>query len=115
MTHNEFNPFTGRLKKSTRFQPLYPLNPSILNTSEQKIIWDTMMTKPAEVKSQGVGQTTIDPKLLEKYSFFQKDLNKPVYRLAGGRDKILYGVTLAIMSVALVDAGTFLYELAKKN
>ncbi|XP_015184745.1 PREDICTED: uncharacterized protein LOC107070764 [Polistes dominula] len=117
MTYYEFNPFTGRLKESTRFQPYYPLKPSALSKVEQTLIWDTMKTKPAEVKSAASvssSSSSVDPKLLEKYKFFQRDIHKPVYLMGGTKDKILFGITIALTCYIAVDTARFLYDLSKK-
>ncbi|KAI4489042.1 hypothetical protein M0804_004540 [Polistes exclamans] len=115
MTYYEFNPFTGRLKESTRFQPYYPLKPSALNTAEQKLIWDIMTTKPAEVKSSAsVGSSTVDPKLLAKYKFFQKDIHKPVYLMGGAKDRILFGITIVLTGLISADVARFVYDTIKK-
>ncbi|KAL2724156.1 uncharacterized protein V1478_008669 [Vespula squamosa] len=114
MTHNEFNPFTGRLKKSTRFQPLYPLNPSILNTTEQKLIWDSMTTKSAEVKAPSANRPSSNLKIFKTYDFFQKNVHAPVYKMAGGKDMLLFGLTLTLMAGCAANTGKLLYEFFKK-
>ncbi|KAF7389119.1 hypothetical protein HZH66_010256 [Vespula vulgaris] len=114
MTHNDFNPFTGRLKKSTRFQPLYPLKPSVLNTSEQKLIWDSMTTKSAEVKAPDTGRSSSNLKIYKTYEFFQKNIHAPVYKMAGTKDMLLFGITLTIMAGCAVNTGKLLYNFFKK-
>ncbi|KAI4501539.1 hypothetical protein M0802_003416 [Mischocyttarus mexicanus] len=126
MTYYEFNPFTGRLKESTKFQPYYPLKPSALNKADQKLIWDIMATKTAEIKSSSAevkakslpgvdSYRGVDPKLVAKYKFFQRDLSKPVYLMGGTKDRILFGVTIAITCLAAADVAKFLYEAMKKG
>ncbi|XP_043502011.1 uncharacterized protein LOC122524033 [Polistes fuscatus] len=115
MTYYEFNPFTGRLKESTRFQPYYPLKPSALNTAEQKLIWDTMATKPAEVKpSASVSTSSVDSKLLQNYKFFQRDIHKPVYLMGGTKDRVLLGITIALTCLIGADVARFVYDMTKK-
>ncbi|KAK2579527.1 hypothetical protein KPH14_010830 [Odynerus spinipes] len=116
MSFHEFNPFTGRLKESTHFQPFYPLKPSALQKSEPPaMIWDTINTKPVAVKSQTAGfASSVDPKILEKFKHFQKDIHKPVYLMGGTKDKILFGITLALFSVCAYKTAEFYYIASKK-
>ncbi|XP_014468312.1 PREDICTED: uncharacterized protein LOC106741134 isoform X2 [Dinoponera quadriceps] len=98
MSFHKFNPFTGRLKPATNFQPFYPLK------TEQMMIYDTIKTKPATITAKADYCTdkprTLDPKMWAKYKHFQSDLKKPVYLMGGRKDKVLFGITVALIAVS---------------
>ncbi|XP_018356438.1 PREDICTED: uncharacterized protein LOC108756837 isoform X1 [Trachymyrmex septentrionalis] len=97
MPFYQYNSFTGKLKPSTNFQPLYPISPLPLQKSEPVIIYDSINTKPLTVTPKSGYCTdkpaTLSPKMWAKYKYFGKTLQKdiPVYLSTGRRDKIIFG------------------------
>ncbi|CAL1677910.1 unnamed protein product [Lasius platythorax] len=105
MPFYQFNSFTGRLKPSANFQPLYPLR------SEPVMIYDTIKTKPLTVTPKSGYCTdkppTLDPKMWAKYKHFQAALDKPVYLAGGRKDKILFGITVAYLGICTLQSLVF--------
>ncbi|KZC14669.1 PREDICTED: uncharacterized protein LOC107192784 [Dufourea novaeangliae] len=115
MSFHEFNPFTGRLKQSTQSQPLYPLSPQPLQSTELPVMmYDTIKTKPVKVASSTVGNySTLPPKLAELYKKYQADLSKPSYTLGGRKDKVLYAIS--VVGVIAGFATNMYYLIADKK
>ncbi|XP_012062726.1 PREDICTED: uncharacterized protein LOC105626025 isoform X2 [Atta cephalotes] len=97
MPFYQYNSFTGKLKPSTNFQPLYPISPLPLQKSEPVIIYDSIKTKPLTVTPKSGYCTdkpvTLDSKLWAKYKHYGVILKKdiPIYLAGGRRDKIMFG------------------------
>ncbi|XP_050449998.1 uncharacterized protein LOC126850751 isoform X1 [Cataglyphis hispanica] len=113
MPFYQYNSFTGRIKPSTSFQPLYPLSPIPLQRTEPPvIIYDTIKTKPVSVTPKSGYCTdkppTLDPKMWAKYKHFQAVIDKPVYLAGGKKDKILFGVTVAYLGLCTLQSLVFI-------
>ncbi|XP_011144701.1 uncharacterized protein LOC105186306 isoform X2 [Harpegnathos saltator] len=108
MPFYQFNPFTGGLKSSTSFQPLYPLK------TERVMIYDTIKTKPVAVTAKAGYCTdkprTLDPKMWTKFKHFQAHIDKPVYLLGGKKDKLLFGFTVLYVAVCTAQSAVFLIK-----
>ncbi|XP_012271154.1 uncharacterized protein LOC105694777 [Orussus abietinus] len=104
MPFNEFNSLTGRLKESTKLQPLYPISPIRADKVEPPVImFDSIRTKPVKtITSQQVAEysSKIDPKMAANFKKFQ-DWTKPVYLLGGTRDKVFFGINLVLTGIGL--------------
>nr|XP_033338070.1 uncharacterized protein LOC117227163 [Megalopta genalis] len=97
MSFHEFNPFTGRLKQSTKVQPLYPVNPRPLQSIEIDIMYDSIKTKPVKTTAPGTaGYSTLDPKLAKLYRKYQANLETYSYTLGGRKDRILVAATVLL-------------------
>ncbi|XP_076297749.1 uncharacterized protein LOC143217391 [Lasioglossum baleicum] len=100
MPFHEFNQVTGRLKQSANTQPLYPVSPRPLQSTEVDIMYDSVRTKPVKVQSPlRAGLSTLSPKLAELFRKYQADLEKPVYTLGGKKDRVLYAITIVGLTV----------------
>ncbi|XP_076655403.1 uncharacterized protein LOC143360449 [Halictus rubicundus] len=96
MPFHEFNQVTGRLKQSANTQPLYPVSPRPVQSTEVDMMFDSVKTKPVKVRSPiTAGLSTLSPKLAEVFRKYQIDLERPVYIIAGRKDKLLYALTVA--------------------
>ncbi|XP_012535270.1 uncharacterized protein LOC105836052 [Monomorium pharaonis] len=108
----QFNSFTGRLKPSTSFQPLYPISPRSLPEGQPVMIYDTIKTKPVRVTPKASYCTdkpsTLDPKLWAKFKHFQAALDKPVYLAGGKKDKMLFAFTVAYVGVCTLQSLVFI-------
>ncbi|XP_011637489.1 uncharacterized protein LOC105427460 isoform X1 [Pogonomyrmex barbatus] len=111
MPFYQFNSFTGRLKPSTNFQPLYPISPLPLQKAEPVIIYDSAKTKPMTSKNYCTDKPkTLDPKMWAKYKHFQAALDKPVYLAGGKKDKLLFGFTVAYLAVCSAQSLVFILK-----
>ncbi|KAF7992785.1 hypothetical protein HCN44_005129 [Aphidius gifuensis] len=115
MPSHQFDKFTGRLKNSTNFQPLSPIAPVPLQQAEPpKMIWDSIKTKPATILSgpQAANMSTCCPRVLANQKKFQPPnyMEKEVWKMGGRKDKVLFGITCALMLYGFVDAGEFVWR-----
>ena len=114
----QFNSFSNRLGESNHLQPLYPLSTNPLSKSEPpKMIYDSIKTKPARISPPvaSAQMSTLHPKMLKKYKFYQKNLETPVYLIRGTPDKILFGITCAGVAAGVVYGMGVLYSMAFKK
>ncbi|XP_011252145.1 uncharacterized protein LOC105248832 isoform X2 [Camponotus floridanus] len=106
MPFYQYNSFTGRIKPSANFQPLYPLR-----TEPPVMIYDTIKTKPLTVIPKSGYSTdkpaSLNPKMLQKFKFFQTSIDKPVYLAGGKKDKILFGFTVAYVGICTLQSLVF--------
>ena len=104
MPFYQYNGFLSRITESKSLQPLYPLSATPLSKVDPpKVIYDTIHTKPvstaAPAGSAGMStstkytKSTLDPKRLELYRFYQKNIHEPVFLKRGTPDKILFAFT----------------------
>ncbi|GAB1863251.1 Cytochrome c oxidase subunit 7A-related protein, mitochondrial [Camponotus japonicus] len=112
MPFYQYNSFTGRIKPSANFQPLYPLSPVPLQRTEPPVmIYDTIKTKPVTVTPKSGYSTdkptSLDPKLYQKFKLFQANMDNPVYLAGGKKDKILFGITVAYIGICTVQSLVF--------
>ncbi len=114
MPCDQFKSFTGRLKESSQLQPLYPISTNPLNKlNPPKMIWDSIKTKPLKTTStSSAAFSTLDPKLIAKYKKFQTNLEKPVYLMGGTPDKILFGITCALVAAGVIQSLKLFYDMA---
>ncbi|XP_011702134.1 PREDICTED: uncharacterized protein LOC105458491 [Wasmannia auropunctata] len=112
MPFYQYNSFTGKLKPSVNFQPLYPLSPLPLQKGDPVIIFDTVKTKPVMVTPKASYCTdkppTLDPKMWAKYKHFQAVIDKPVYLAGGKKDKALFLFTAAYVGVCTLQSLVFI-------
>ncbi|XP_076239374.1 cytochrome c oxidase subunit 7A2-like, mitochondrial [Calliopsis andreniformis] len=114
MSFHEFNPFSGRLRRSTQSQSLSPVLPRPLQSAEVPVmIYDTIKTKPVGAKSTQGNYSTLSPKMAELYKKYQADLSKPSYLLAGKRDKIMYAITIALTVATTLANSYYLFSRTK--
>ncbi|XP_018368819.1 PREDICTED: uncharacterized protein LOC108764910 isoform X3 [Trachymyrmex cornetzi] len=107
MPFYQYNSFTGKLKPSTNFQPLYPIK------SEPVIIYDSIKTKPLTVTPKsgyctGGKPATLDTKLWTKYKHYGEALKKdiPVYLSGGRRDRVMFGAIAAYVGFCTINSFT---------
>ncbi|XP_011314739.1 uncharacterized protein [Fopius arisanus] len=122
MPFYQFNQFTGRLKNSTNLQPLYPISPNPLQTADQPtMIWDSVKTQAAKVNSPAAGSggnvSSLPPQVVAKMKKFQTLgwRGTPVYLMGGSPDKILLGLTIAVMGWGFVGVGDFVWRNLDKK
>ncbi|XP_012222344.1 uncharacterized protein COX7AL2 [Linepithema humile] len=112
MPFYKYNSFTGSIKPSTNFQPLYPISPRSLQKSEPVIIYDTIKTKPLTITPKSGYCTdkprTLDPKLWAKFKHYQAIIDKPVYLAGGKKDKLLFGFTVAYVGLCTLQSVVFI-------
>ncbi|XP_078036586.1 uncharacterized protein LOC144469804 [Augochlora pura] len=97
MSFHEFNPFTGRLKQSTKIQPLNPLKPYPLQNREVEIMYDSIKTKPVRTVAPGTaGYSTVNTKLLKLFKQYQTNLETASYTLGGRKDKIMIAASVIL-------------------
>ncbi|XP_018406936.1 PREDICTED: uncharacterized protein LOC108783016 isoform X2 [Cyphomyrmex costatus] len=104
MPFYQYNSFTGKLKPSTNFQPLYPIK------SEPVVIYDSIKTKPVTITPKAGYCTdkppTLNPKLWAKYKHYGEALQKdiPVYIAGGKSDKIIFGLVCATVGICTLNS-----------
>ncbi|XP_043262914.1 uncharacterized protein LOC122403431 [Colletes gigas] len=115
MSFHEFNSLTGRLKQSTQLQSLNPLPPRPLQSSEIPVmIYDSIKTKPLKVATPTENYSTLPPRMAALYKKYQADMTKPVYRMGGKKDRILYGISIIGVTIGFVMNIYYLNKGAKK-
>ncbi|XP_011175365.1 uncharacterized protein LOC105207538 [Solenopsis invicta] len=112
MRFYQFNSFTGRLKPSTSFQPLYPISPLPLQKTEPVMIYDSIKTKPVTVTPAASYCTekprTLDPKMWAKFKHYAATIDKPVYLAGGKKDKMLFLFTVGYVGVCTLQSLVFI-------
>ncbi|XP_043480208.1 cytochrome c oxidase subunit 7A-related protein, mitochondrial-like [Leptopilina heterotoma] len=119
----KFSHFTGRLTENNRLLPLNPIKPVPLDTAEvPPIRFDTVKTqaaKSAAPSSAGGSSVANNPDYArlnpKNHAFMKKlqaDLEAPVYLAKGTPDKILFGITVAIVVIASFESFRFLWRKA---
>ncbi|XP_011055279.1 PREDICTED: uncharacterized protein LOC105146598 isoform X2 [Acromyrmex echinatior] len=110
MPFYQYNSFTGKLKPSTNFQPLYPIK------SEPIIIYDSIKTKSLTVTPKSDYCTskpaTLDPKLWAKYKHYGEALKKdvPIYLAGGRKDRIVFGAVVAYVGFCTANSFYFIVK-----
>ncbi|XP_034950876.1 uncharacterized protein [Chelonus insularis] len=97
MAFHEFSRSLGRLSRSNKLQPLFPIRPVQLSKTQSVIIYDSINTKPAST----ISKPNLDdrPTVPERIKYWQKYFQEqeakgvPVYLMRGTSDKILFGIT----------------------
>ncbi|XP_018311067.1 uncharacterized protein [Mycetomoellerius zeteki] len=108
MPFYQYNSFTGKLKPSTNFQPLYPIK------SEPVIIYDSIKTKPLTVTPKSGYCTnkplTLDTTVWKKYKLFGEALRKdmPIHVSGGRKDKLLYGFIATYVGLCTLNSFYFI-------
>ncbi|XP_072753408.1 uncharacterized protein [Anoplolepis gracilipes] len=113
MPFYQYNSFTGSIKPSTNFQPLFPLSSIPLHKVQQIIVHDPN-TKLVNVTPKSGYCTdkppTLDPKMWAKFKHFGAAIDKPVYLAGGKKDKILFGITVAYVGVCTLQSLVFVMK-----
>ncbi|XP_011340872.1 uncharacterized protein LOC105281377 isoform X2 [Ooceraea biroi] len=107
MRFYQFNAFTGRLKQSTKFQPLYPVK------AEPVMIYDTIKTKPVTITPAlnyctDKKPATLSPKMWAEYKYFASVIDKPVYLAKGAKDKFWFRFTVAYVGLCTLQSFYFI-------
>ncbi|XP_043271016.1 uncharacterized protein [Venturia canescens] len=118
MPSYQFNHFTGRLRESTHFQPLYPISATPLHSADPpKMIYDTIKTKPATAGSARSWSSTVQEgklpeKMLKTMVAYQKDVEAPIFLIKGTPDKIMFGMSCVGLAITMGMAFEFLLRRA---
>ncbi|XP_033231053.1 uncharacterized protein LOC117182120 [Belonocnema kinseyi] len=129
MPFHQFSHFTGRLRQSNQLLPLYPIPPVPLQSSEPpQMMFETIKTKPVQAAAAGSAGSAgsaasklndfgphVSPKNREFMRKLQSDLEAPVFLAKGLPDKILFGITVALVTVGMIESIRFIYLRATKR
>ncbi|XP_059474576.1 cytochrome c oxidase subunit 7A, mitochondrial-like [Neocloeon triangulifer] len=124
--HHQFDNYTGRLTGATSAMwPYYPLSPrSYSKADRSQVIFDQKSTRAAQVqgncrvvpRKQIPGTSyfyaPLDERLRLKMEHYQKPNGIPIHLKGGPADKVLFGVTVALLAVGIVSAFNLVYRMA---
>ncbi|XP_051156019.1 uncharacterized protein LOC127278363 [Leptopilina boulardi] len=118
----KFSHLTGRLTENNRLIPLNPIKPIPLESAEIPVIkYDTIKTQAVKsAPATGTQKTNseygrLHPKNHALMKTLQADLEAPVFLARGAPDKILFGITFALVVGGVLESLRFLVRKANTS